>query len=88
MRYTPSAGGAEWADGAGDLTAWQAASPFDDNSLTSDAGYASPTGTPPDLSAASQSSAMVDAGHPSQSTAVDITGQARDGQPDIGAYER
>ena len=82
---------AEWEDGSGTspdpLLAWSSASGFDTRSLLDDPGFSSPAGPDFDLSAASDASAIVDAGHPTLSSPIDIEGNARDTNPDIGAFE-
>jgi hypothetical protein len=72
----------EWANGVGDLSAWQAAG-WGAHSQAADPGFSSSS----DLSPASASAAIVDAGHPTGSTDSDINGQPRDSAPDAGAYE-
>jgi hypothetical protein len=83
--HTPAAPAAEWADGHGDLAAWVAASGFDASSSTNDPGFAAPQAG--DLSAAAADAAMVDAGHPTLSSPIEIGGFARGAAPDAGAHE-
>jgi hypothetical protein len=90
--FFPSAGsGAEWEQGSGaspdPLGAWQAASGFDGSSRLADPGFTSPGGPDFNLRASSADAAMVDAGHPTLSSAVDFDGNARDSSPDVGAFE-
>jgi hypothetical protein len=81
----PNASEAEWANGANSLSDWQTATGFDTHSLQADPGFANPSNG--DLSAASGSAQMVDNGHPTLSSPIDIDGNVRDAQPDAGAYE-
>jgi hypothetical protein len=68
------------------LTQWRAATPFDVHSSTANPLFASP-GTPNyDLSIPAGSPAT-DKGNIVYASTMDITGQKRDGFPDIGAYE-
>lgn len=87
--WFPSAPGAEWADGFGNspnaLQAWRNATGFGDQSAMADPAFANPGAF--DLSAASASSAMVDAGHPTLSSPLSFGGPPRDLDPDIGAWE-
>jgi hypothetical protein len=86
--HFPNAGsGGEWESGSGALAAWQAASGFDGNSMQADPGFSSPAAPDYDLSAASETSAIVDAGHPALSASNDFYGRPRDERPDIGAFE-
>jgi len=88
--HFPGASG-EWNSGSGTspdpLSAWQAASGFGSGSILADPAFSAPAGPDFDLSAADASSPMVDAGHPTMSSTVDIAGMARDAAPDIGAHE-
>ena len=81
----PNSPNAEWSDQMGDLAAWQVATGFDTNSAAVDPGFAAPALL--DLSAASDSSAMVDSGHPTESSPQEIGGASRDANPDTGAHE-
>ena len=87
--YFPDADGAEWADGSGSspdpLSAWQAASGFGGQSQMTDPGFADPVAY--DLSAKSATAAIVDSGHPTLSSPLEINGWPRDALPDVGAYE-
>jgi hypothetical protein len=83
----PNASGGEWVDGQGDLAAWQGSSSFDSSSTVADPDFLSVTGPGYDLSAGSATSPMVDAGHPTSSAPLDIAGDPRDANPDIGAHE-
>ena len=83
--FAPNVSNAEWADQMGDLQSWQAATGFDMNSAATDPGYADPVLN--DLSAADALSAMVNSGHPTLSSPIEIGGASRDALPDIGAYE-
>lgn len=88
--YFPSAAGL-WNDGAGTdpdpLSAWQASSGFDTHSMLEDPGFSSPSAPAFDLSASSESAPIVDSGHPTLSSPVDIMARVRDDAPDIGAFE-
>jgi len=84
--YFPNSGG-DWVEGAGDLSAWQGSASLDGNSQAADPAFLSITGPGYDLSAASASSPLVDAGHPSPSAPQAIGGDPRDASPDIGAHE-
>lgn len=87
--YFPAASGAEWANGYGTnpdpLTAWQQSSGMGQQSQMTNPAFADPAGL--DLSAAAESSAMVDSGHPMLSSTHEIHGLLRDSSPDAGAYE-
>lgn len=83
--HTPSAPGAEWVDGQGSLSLWATATGFDGNSSTGDPGFADPASG--DLSAASDSAAMIDQGHPALSSPIEFWGFPRDPAPDVGAHE-
>ena len=83
--HAPSAPGGEWVDGYGDLVAWTGTSGFDGSSSTGDPGFADPAAG--DLSAASENAAMVDQGHPTLSSPMEVGGFARDAAPDVGAHE-
>lgn len=83
--FTPAAAAAEWADGYGGLATWQAASGFDLASVTGDPGFSDPTAG--DLAAASAGALMVDSGHPTLSSPVEVSGFPRPIPPDCGAYE-
>jgi hypothetical protein len=83
--HAPESSGAEWVEGYGDLAAWRTASGFDASSSTGDPGFADPaTG---DLSATSATALMVDSGHPSLSSPIEIGGFPRPQPPDTGAHE-
>jgi len=82
--YFTNAVNAEWADGFSDLSAWQNSSGFDGNSLSIDPEFNDINGF--DFTAASAFSPMVDAGHPTLSSALGINAP-RDQIPDMGAYE-
>jgi len=82
--YTNGKG--EWVVGKGQLSAWSASSGFDQNSKQVDPQFASVM-SPYALSPASMSSPLVNAGDATHASATDITGKARDSQPDVGAYE-
>jgi hypothetical protein len=77
-------GAGEWADGSGGLSAWQALG-WDTHSQAAAPGFADPAHG--DLSAASASARIVDSGHPTLSSPIDIDGRLRDARPDVGAYE-
>ena len=87
--HFPNAPGAEWSSGYGTspdpLTAWQAGSGFGDSSQQTDPGFSDPADL--DLSPTSESSAMVDSGHPTLSSPFEFHGLSRDSLPDVGAYE-
>ncbi|MEK7703746.1 MAG: right-handed parallel beta-helix repeat-containing protein, partial [Myxococcota bacterium] len=85
--FGPNASSLEWELGSGDLAAWRAATSFDASSVSADPTFTSPSGPDYDLRPASASSPCVDAGHPTRSASTDISGAARDADPDIGAYE-
>lgn len=72
----------QWARGVGDLAAWQGTG-RGANSLAADPGFVSNT----DLTPRDATVALVDAGHPTLSATMDLTGAARDSAPDVGAYE-
>jgi hypothetical protein len=71
-----------WAAGVGDLSDWQALG-WGVHSQAVVPGFTSST----DLSPASDQSAVVDAGHPTLSSPIDITGRTRDETIEAGAYE-
>ncbi|MDH5675439.1 MAG: right-handed parallel beta-helix repeat-containing protein [Myxococcales bacterium] len=75
----------EWADGYGDLAAWQSASGMGSLSSTADARYTSVV-PPYNLAPLDAESGLVDAGHATGSAAEDFNSAARS-VPDIGAYE-
>jgi hypothetical protein len=75
-------GSGDWAAGIGDLSDWQALG-WGVYSQAIVPGFTSNT----DLSPASDQSAIVDAGHPTLSSPIDITGRARDETVEAGAYE-
>ncbi len=83
--HFPNATGAEWANGFGTLAQWQVATGFDTSSLVSDPGFADPTAA--DLRPAGAGATVVDRGHPTLSSPIEIGGFPRDGDPDQGAYE-
>ncbi|MCP5097877.1 MAG: hypothetical protein GY943_20205 [Chloroflexi bacterium] len=72
----------EWANTVGDLSAWQAAG-WGGNSIAANPGFVSGT----DLSAGAETAVIVNAGHPTLSSGVEIGGNGRFAQPDVGAYE-
>ncbi|MEP6882012.1 MAG: right-handed parallel beta-helix repeat-containing protein, partial [Dokdonella sp.] len=84
--YAP-ASGREWEEGSGNIAAWRAASGFDLASKAMAPGFASPGAPGHNLSAASATSAMVDAGHASLSAQRDVYGILRSPPPDAGAHE-
>ena len=71
-----------WERRVGQLSDWQALA-WSTHSQAADPGFVSSS----DLSAASESAAIVDAGHPTLSFAADIEGDPRGSTPDAGAYE-
>ena len=71
----------EWAEGVGDLGAWQALG-WGAHSQAIDPGFLSDT----DLHPASETSALVGAGHPTLSSPTDFDGNPRSSPPDAGAY--
>jgi hypothetical protein len=75
-----SAGG--WANGVGDLAAWQAQG-WGENSIAAAPGFVSGS----DLRPGAETAVIVDAGHPTLSSATEIGGNGRDALPDVGAYE-
>jgi len=79
-------GKGEWVVGKGQLTAWAASSGFDQMSKQVDPQFGSAM-TPYNLAPASMTSPLVNGGGAAHASATDITGKARDSQPDIGAYE-
>jgi hypothetical protein len=87
--WFPNAPGAEWSDGYGTdpdpLQAWRDATGFGGSSAMVDPGFADAAAG--DLGPENAAAAMVDAGHPTLSSPMDIDGLPRDGQPDVGAYE-
>lgn len=83
--FYPNAPGAQWADDIGNLGAWQATTGFGSTSANVDPGFADSASG--DLSAASEVAAMVDNGHPTLSSPLEIGGVPRGAQPDVGAYE-
>ena len=86
--YFPNAPGGEWMNGVGTLADWQSSSSLDASSVVTDPGFVSTTGPDFDLSPESDTSPLVDSGHPTLSSNTDLTGTDRDDSPDIGAYER
>jgi hypothetical protein len=72
----------EWADGVGNLAAWQSIG-WGLNSQAGNPGFTSSI----NLSPVSGSSPIVNAGHPSLSSVMDINNVTRDSWPDVGAYE-
>lgn len=72
----------EWANGVGSLTAWQGLG-WAANSQAIEPGFSSDT----DLRPASETAAMVNAGHATLSAPTDFNGRARLLSPDVGAYE-
>ena len=81
--------GAHWTESPPDyagssLSAWQSASGLEEHSQMTDPMY---TNAPTDFAPASDSP-LVNAGDPTNSPKVDLTGKTRDTQPDIGAFER
>jgi hypothetical protein len=72
----------EWADGVGNLAAWQSAG-WGTNSQAADPGFTSSA----NLAPAAATSAIVNAGHPSLSATRDFYNNSRDALPDAGAYE-
>jgi hypothetical protein len=83
--YTPAAASADWVDGYGGLAAWRTASGFDLNSFSGNPGFSDPLAG--DLSAISATALLVDNGHPSLSSPIEIGGLPRPQPPDIGAHE-
>lgn len=87
--WFPDAPTAEWSDGYGTspdpLTAWQQATGFGSQSAMLDPDFADRSAF--DLSAATAAAGMVDAGHPTLSSAREFGGLPRDQAPDAGAYE-
>ena len=71
-----------WANWVGDLSNWQALG-WGAHSQAANPGFISAW----DLSPASNTAAIVDAGHPTLSSPTDIDGNPRDSAPDAGAYE-
>jgi len=82
--YTNGKG--EWVVGQGQLNTWSAASGFDKMSKQVDPQFASVM-APYALNPASMSSPLVNAGDATHASSTDISGKARDSQPDVGAYE-
>jgi hypothetical protein len=72
----------EWANGVGNLAAWQALG-WDAGSQAIDPGFISNTNLQP----VSDTAAMVNAGHPTLSSSTDFSGSVRPLTPDAGAYE-
>jgi hypothetical protein len=72
----------EWANGLGDLAAWQALG-WGANSVADVPGFVSEG----DLRAGSETAVIVNAGHPALSSTMDFLGNGRDALPDVGAYE-
>lgn len=72
----------EWANGVGNLAAWQALG-WGTNSQASNPGFVSTTNLRP----ASETAVIIQAGHPSLSSATDFDGNARPTPPAAGAYE-
>lgn len=85
--YAPNTSEADWESAVGSLAEWQAATGLDGSSLVADPVFVSIADGAYDLRPTSAASPLVDHGHPQQSSAMDLTGQARDASPDIGAYE-
>jgi hypothetical protein len=83
--YGPSAGDLDFANSQS-LSAWQSASGDDANSIDDqDPLYTSVT-SPYDL-APQSGFPLIDAGNVANASSVDVDGNVRDAQPDIGAYE-
>jgi hypothetical protein len=82
--YTPNAPNAEWADGIGSLSAWQALG-HGQGSQVANPGFSDPRNW--DLSPSSSSSQMVGAGHPQLSSPMAFWGAQRTSSPDAGAFE-
>ncbi len=72
----------EWANGIGNLTAWQAQG-WGANSQTAVPGFTSGT----DLRPGAETAVLVQAGHPTLSSGIDFNGNARPAPPAAGAYE-
>jgi hypothetical protein len=85
--HAPNAASGQWAKGTASLSDWTSKTAFDAHSSTRDPGFLAPSGPSHDLSAASRIAGMVDAGHPSASSPIDIQGGPRALSPDVGAYE-
>jgi hypothetical protein len=83
--YYPNASGAAWSSQYSTLSAWQSNTGFDLNSWNADPGFNDPTAG--DFTAVSNSATIVDNGHPSLSSPLEIGGGFRDAAPDIGAHE-
>lgn len=79
--------GSEWEKGSGNLAAWQMASGFDASSEAALPGFAGAGAPAHNLNAVSPTSPMVDAGHPTLSSAMEFHGSPRVGSPDAGAHE-
>ena len=71
-----------WAAGASNLAAWQGQG-WGSHSQAADPGFLSDT----DLRPGSETAALVNAGHPTQSSPFDYDGRSRFPPPDAGAYE-
>jgi len=82
-----SAAQREWELGSGTLAQWRAASGFDLASVASGPGFRAPLAPDFDLSALSPTAAMVDRGHPTLSSPIDIDGITRVAPADAGAHE-
>ena len=74
--------GGEWANGVGDLAAWQVIG-WGINSIADVPGFVSGA----DLRPNSETAVIVNAGHPTLSSSTDFAGNGRDSLPDVGAYE-
>ena len=83
--FSQNAGSAQWTQGFGDLSNWQMTTGLDLASGQSDPLLADPDQG--NFQPQSGASTLVDAGHPTLSSAVDFTGDFRDPAPDRGAFE-
>lgn len=83
--YFPNAAGADWTSTHSTLSGWQNGTGFGLNSLNTDPGFTNAAGE--DFTAVSSSAAIVDSGHPTQSSSTEIGGGFRNTPPDMGAHE-
>jgi hypothetical protein len=85
--YSPNSPSSKWEGSTSKtLTQWRSATPFDVNSSPHNPLFTSPASPNFDFTIPAGSPA-VDKGNIVYASTMDITGQKRDGFPDIGAYE-
>ncbi len=86
LAYFPNSTNAKWEKNTGTLEDWQSATGFDQHSFLEDPLFTSIEDSVYDLSL-SENSPAVNTGSSIYYSELDITGNTRDSQPDIGAYE-